>query len=62
MDHEQFREEALKAVGLWGHPKANEIYAQAWKAHEFGLDEVMEHLEGLAEIELAYPVGPKNNN
>ena len=50
---ELFRVQAIRAVGLEGHPKANELYAQAWKnGHEGGEDEVLCHLADLAEIEL----------
>lgn len=48
-DWEFFRFRALKAVGLLGHKKANEAYAQAWKhGYEGGADEVLAHLEDIA--------------
>ena len=49
----QFKVDALKEVGLEGHPKANVVYSKAWDlGHAYGLSEVFIHLEGLAEIVL----------
>ena len=50
-DWEIFRIQAIKAAGLEGHPKANELYEVAWgSGHEGGRDEVLIHLVDLAEI------------
>lgn len=47
----KFREDALKAVGLWGHPKADKIYAFAWEhGHSSGLSEVANWLDDLADL------------
>lgn len=48
---EEFKTDALNAVGLTNHPKAPEMYALAWKnAHEFGLEEVFEHLDMISDM------------
>lgn len=48
---EDFMEDALKVVGLWGHPKAVESYSMAWKrGHEGGLREVFFHLDDIANM------------
>jgi len=42
LDWELFRIQSIKAVGLEGHPAANEAYALAWKlGHEGGVDEIL---------------------
>lgn len=47
---ELFRIQAIKAVGLEGHPNADEAYSLAWKhGHEGGRDEVLNHLADIAE-------------
>jgi hypothetical protein len=49
-DWELFRLQALKAVGLDGHPNANEAYILAWKnGHEGGREEILNHLADIAE-------------
>lgn len=48
--YEQFREDALKAVGLWGHRKADTVFAIAWKAYQFGLEEVYIHLDMMSDM------------
>lgn len=48
---ELFRIQAIRAVGLEGHPHAAEAYCLAWKnGHEGGRDEVLVHLCGIAEM------------
>ncbi len=45
----QFREDAIREVGLWGHPEADTAYQRAWKnGHEGGLPEVFSHLDDIA--------------
>lgn len=57
---DQFRNEALMSVGLWGHPEADKTLANAWKnAWEFGIEEVFEHLDMMADIILDTGVGRK---
>jgi hypothetical protein len=52
-DYELFRVQAIAAVGLAGHPKANALYALAWEyGWEGGSDEVLNCLADLAEMEL----------
>lgn len=55
-DHDGFREEALKSVGLWGHPKADYCYAKAWEqAHAYGAKEVFTHLDMMADMYVDTP-------
>lgn len=50
---DQFRVEAIRASGLWGHPMADQIYSEAFdRAGEFGIEEVFEHLDMMADIVL----------
>jgi len=52
-NHEQFREDALKETGLFGHPKADWAYSLAWKnGWEGGLEEVFHHLDDIANMVL----------
>ena len=63
LDYELFRIQALKAVGLWGHPKANDLYEVAWASgYEGGKDEVLCHLADLAEMWLGEPNAKKRND
>jgi hypothetical protein len=49
-DWEIFKFQAIKAVGLEGHPNAEAAYQLAWKnGHEGGKDEVLVHLWDIAE-------------
>lgn len=49
--HEQFYQDSLKTVGLWGHPKASKVYSYAWeKGHSAGFQEVYYYLYDLAEL------------
>ena len=51
IDWEIFRIQAIRAAGLEGHPKANDLYAVAWgSGYPGGRDEVLIHLVDLAEI------------
>ena len=52
-DYELFRIQAIRAVGLEGHPLANHLYKLAWDyGWQGGLDEVLHQLADLAEMEL----------
>ncbi len=52
-DCELFRIQAIKAAGLQGHPKASELFEQAFRnGHEGGVEEILNHLCDLAEMEL----------
>ncbi len=47
----EFREDALKEVGLSKHPKKDKIFARAWQSgHANGYSEVYSHLSDLAEL------------
>jgi hypothetical protein len=49
-DWEIFRINAIKAVGLEGHPLANETYSWCWRVFgSWGKDEVLCALADLAE-------------
>lgn len=51
MNHELFRFQALKGVGLLDHPKADWAYAQAWEyGWQGGLHEVLHCLADIAEM------------
>ena len=51
LDWELFRIQSIKAVGLEGHPAANEAYALAWKlGHEGGVDEILNCFADIAEM------------
>jgi hypothetical protein len=53
-DWEIFRVQAIKAAGLEGHPKANELYSEAWNRCGWaGQVEVLICLCDLAEIEIS---------
>lgn len=55
--HQEFRDDALKAVGMFGHPKADKVYALAWEnGHSAGFQEVFNHLIGLAGLFAGDPV------
>lgn len=46
-----FKDEALVATGLNGHPKANKAWTLAWdKGHSAGLHEVLDELVTFAEL------------
>lgn len=48
---ELFKMQAIKATGLYGHPKAEEAWDLAWQTgHEGGKDEVLIHLADIAEM------------
>lgn len=50
-DWELFKIQAIKAVGLEGHPRAEESYSLAWKyGFEGGVCEVLIHLDCIAEM------------
>ncbi len=52
-DWELFKFQAIRAAGLQGHPKANQLYADAWEMFgEYGKDEVLLGLVEMAEIVL----------
>lgn len=52
-DWELFRYQAIKAAGLQGHPKANQLYSDAWEMFgQYGKDEVLVGLVEMAEIVL----------
>lgn len=48
----EFKKEAIEAVGLKDHPKADEIYAFAWDiyGHSSGFSEVFRNLINLAKL------------
>lgn len=47
----RFRADAIEAVGLKGHPKADMAYSMAWsRGHSSGLTEVLINLDELAEL------------
>jgi hypothetical protein len=49
--NQQFRDDALKEVGLFDHPKAGAIYAKAWEyGHAYGFYEVFNYLSDLAPL------------
>jgi hypothetical protein len=49
--YQQFRDDALKEVGLLNHPKADKIYSLAWEnGHAGGFPEVFNHLLDYAEL------------
>jgi hypothetical protein len=51
LDYELFRVQAIRAAGLEGHPKANDLYEVAWgSGWEGGKEEVLCHLCDLAEM------------
>lgn len=46
-----FRTDALEAVGLTTHPKADKAFAYAWEhGHASGYSEVFIHLQDIAEL------------
>lgn len=46
-----FKVDALQAVGLTTHPKADKAYSYAWeKGHASGYSEVFIHLQDIAEV------------
>ena len=46
----QFKTDALKEVGLAGHPKAEAAWSMAWdRGHSHGMQEVFHELEELAD-------------
>ncbi len=48
---EQFKQDALEEVGLKGHPKADKIYAYAWReGHAHGFSDVFSVLSDIAEL------------
>ncbi len=51
MIHDDFKDEALKAVGLAGHPKADAVYSLAWEMEPEGSNQdVLEILARLADL------------
>jgi hypothetical protein len=53
IDWELFKIQTIRAAGLEGHPKAEELYAWCWERYgDVGRDEVLNALCDLAEIEL----------
>lgn len=50
-DDDRFRSDAIEAVGLTGHPKADKVYAYAYQqGHSAGFSEVFNILQDVAEI------------
>jgi len=48
---DQFKADALAAVGLTGHPKADKAYSYAWTlGHASGYSEVFSYLQDIAEV------------
>ena len=46
-----FKADALEAVGLTGHPKADKAYAFAWElGHASGYSEVFSYLQDIADV------------
>lgn len=49
--HQAFRNDALLAAGLLGHPKADAVYAKAWEhGHSAGFEEVFNWIIDLADL------------
>lgn len=47
----RFKEDAIRFVGLEGHPKAEKAYDYAWeRGHSSGLYSVLEELQEIAEL------------
>lgn len=50
----QFQIDALKAVGLFGHPKADKVYSLAWeRGHSAGFHDIFVNLIELADLVLS---------
>ena len=48
---DKFKADALAAVGLDGHPKADAAFDKAWsEGHAFGYNEVFKELRELADL------------
>jgi len=48
---EKYYDDALKHVGLAGHPKASKAFSYAYElGHAYGHEEVLSNLEGIAEV------------
>jgi hypothetical protein len=48
---DEFRADAIEAVGISGHPKADRAYALAWQqGHSYGLHDVLCALVDLASL------------
>jgi hypothetical protein len=48
---EEFKQDALKAAGLLGHPKADKAYSMAWAdGHSSGYNDVFYYLERFADL------------
>ena len=51
LEHTEFKAEALVAVGLADHPKADKAWRMAWgQGHSEGLESVLEYLIDLADL------------
>ena len=49
--YQLFKTDAIKEVGLEGHPKADKAFELAWQAgHSFGYEIVFGELENLADL------------
>lgn len=51
LQREAFKRDALRAVGLSNHPKADKIFEHAWeRGHASGIHEVLTQLISIAEL------------
>jgi hypothetical protein len=48
---QEFKNDAIEAVGLKGHPKAEKAYALAWDhGHSAGFSDVLDYLSEFADL------------